>query len=126
MLTCGPDSIAMEADEPAQTIPRKRERSVSPTPSVSLSLSFVPTGAPAPVAPFPLENDRGTRIPKRLRRNRDGEVDVHVRAAMGGARRAQKKDRKKARKAARGVPRAGADDGGMEVDEGLEGTFMTL
>lgn len=118
-----PPEDAMEAeDELSPSIPRKRGRSVSPTPSISLSQVFEPTDAPRPVAPFPVANERGERMPKRLRRNKDMHVEAHTRSAMASARKQQKTDRKKARKAARGA--VGVRATGMEVDEGLQGTFM--
>jgi nuclear GTP-binding protein len=104
--------IAMESDDLAPSIPRKRSRSASPTPTALSTATEI--------------DGRGTRLPKRLRKNRDGEVDVHAQKAMGGAnplnRRALKKEAKKARKAGR-TTRA-LPQGGMEVDDGLEGMFM--
>lgn len=120
--TMGEAALAMEEDGPTLNIPRKRHRSMSPTPSISLSQ---PGDASLPqklVAPFVLGDERAQRQPKRLRKNKDTRLEAHALAAMGSVRRKQKMDRKKARKAARGMERMSA--GGMEVDEGLEGTFM--
>lgn len=77
---------------------------------------------------------RADRAPKRLRRNKDvpaydAPVDLHARRAMHGSnplsRKSLKKDAKKARRIAQRTLKAQAGAGaGMEVDDGLEGTFM--
>jgi nuclear GTP-binding protein len=103
------DGVPMESDDLAHIVPRKRSR--SPTPTV--------TAADPP--PF------RERMPKRLRRNPARDDALGIGRAVGAAQRAKKerktvgkKDRRRERRAA--ALEAGI--GGMEVDEGLEGTFM--
>ncbi|KII90402.1 hypothetical protein PLICRDRAFT_38926 [Plicaturopsis crispa FD-325 SS-3] len=112
------DGIAMESDDLAPSIPRKRSRS----PSVATT-----------VTPAANTNERTQRAPKRQRRAKDvpaydAPVEEHARRTMARSnplsRKVLKKEAKRARRDATKLLRS--EGSGMEVDDGLslEFTFM--
>lgn len=118
------DGIAMESDDLAPQIPRKRSRSTSPGPS---------TASQAPQQ----DSEYHTRPPKRMRKSHDvpsydAPVEEHAKRAMAKSnplsRRVLKREAKKARRAAtRAVNAQAAElDGSMDIDDvgGLGTSFM--
>ncbi|KAL0947929.1 hypothetical protein HGRIS_010560 [Hohenbuehelia grisea] len=131
------DGIAMDADDPNVTPRNPRKRSRSPSVAPSITDMAVTPDATAQLQQPPSRaqaDERQPRQPKRQRRAKDvpdyhAPPDAHVLKHMSKSnplnRRNLKREAKRARKANR--PKAGVEDGaggGMEVDDGLEFTFM--
>lgn len=128
----------MESDDLRHIVPRKRSRSPSEAP-LDVSSATITPGPVGPPNQMNLQADVPTwqaRQPKRQRRNKDvpdydAAPDRDVLQQMGKSnplsRKALKKDAKRARKAHRALAQAveGAGGGGMEIDDGLEFTFIS-
>ena len=113
--------VGMGAENATPPNPLKRSRSWSPSPSPSRLT------APRKSSRRKSANDDSPRLAKRLRRSKEvSSTHEHMALQNPINRRALKKEAKKARRANR-LRVSGGEGGvgvGMDIDDGLEFTFM--